>query len=373
MADDASWRDLPNKGMTMLPALVLALQTADTVRVTERLCADCEIRIDSVAVIGTADGAGALNGRQIVVARDRQGRYLVAGAASPSQVSVFDSHGAFLRRVGRSGGGPGEYRRIWRVYPYEGGVIITDDIAKRHTVLNANFEYVSSTPVIGTPEGMLVGPGGTRVEATIIRSGQDAGFSVFVKSAAGQVRHRLAPTPVPYRERMRDAYRRILTPGLTPADFWMTSRHEYAFARCWFVSGACTRFERPASWFPSRSPTESRTDESMEHIPPTPQLLGVSLDGPRFAWTISLVADARWREGLSKQTRPHVSIENADRYWDSVIERINVETGTVVASVRIDQALTLGPLTGGYSAFYTEQPDGVPRVVIVQLRVGGSR
>jgi hypothetical protein len=111
--------------MVALTSLLLltALQ-ADTIRLTERLCGGCEIQLEPTVTFGDDEGPGMVSSRT-VVAKDARGRYLVSDELSSSRLIVFSARGELLRTVGRSGGGAGEYGRIWQIAPVTDGVYLS--------------------------------------------------------------------------------------------------------------------------------------------------------------------------------------------------------------------------------------------------------
>ena len=349
--------------MIALP-LLLMLQLPDTVRIGERICARCELRVDSVGTIASGED---ISGFQLVVARDARGRWLIADGAGPPQIRVYDSTGRFERIVGRSGVGPNEYRRISGIVALSSGVVVADDFARRYTVLGADFRHVRTARSLGEPQGMLPGPGGTDAEAAILKAGPDAGYTLFFRDVRGRARSRQSPVPTPYREVAREFYRRTVSAAPGEQQFWLAQRHAYVFERCEFASTACTRYARRATWFPVPLLSELPAELSDE-APPLSRLQGVVQSDDRYLWAVSLVADRAWRAGLAKG-RVHAVVADPNRYWDSVIERIDLESHSVVASHRIDEALLWAPLAGGYAAFYREDAEGLPTLIFVRLSV----
>jgi hypothetical protein len=67
----------------------------------------CVIELDRIATL--SDSSGDLPEMRLYVEQDRQGRLLVP-AAYGAHFLVYDASGSLLRRVGRRGDGPGEFR-----------------------------------------------------------------------------------------------------------------------------------------------------------------------------------------------------------------------------------------------------------------------
>ena len=70
--------------------------------------------------------------------RLRDGRILFAEGGSGA-LKFFDSQGAFLRSLGRTGDGPGEFRSLYRVAELEDGrLAVLDPLLRRVTVFSAD-------------------------------------------------------------------------------------------------------------------------------------------------------------------------------------------------------------------------------------------
>jgi hypothetical protein len=61
-----------------------------------------------------------------------------------SELRMYDSTGHYLRTVGRSGQGPGEYRQLWNIAPLAGDSILAFDLLGRVSVLDGHGEYARS-------------------------------------------------------------------------------------------------------------------------------------------------------------------------------------------------------------------------------------
>lgn len=350
----------------MLTSLALLLLTAlqvDTVRLTERLCRACEIQLEPVATLGDADGPGMVSDRTVVV-RDSLGRILVADGLASSRLSVFSAQGTFLRSVGRAGGGPGEYGRIWQIAPVADGVYLYDDIRKRRTRLTLEFAYVGSRPALETPQSQVVRADGSGVMAALVPTRDRVGHTLHEFDSLGQLTRSMHAPGIPFREDLRQLFRREVAAAVDGASFWVANRYEYIFARCFFGPAACETYARAARWFPAPDPTNTRGPRGDR--PPAPILIGVSQESPSALWTITLVPDATWRSAIRQGNSTEWGIANFDGYYDTVIERIDLVTRRVIASRRIDPALRrfVGPAEAWH---YSETDDGVGRVHLVKL------
>ncbi len=345
----------------LLAALAFAMQS-DTVRISERICSACEIRLDPIATLGDTVGPGMLTSPNLVVAQDVRGRFLVANA--PSRFAVFSQRGAFLRAVGKLGGGPGEYRRIWQISPYANGILVHDDFAKRRTWLTNDFEVVDTKPALETPTSLALRRDGSGVFAAFIPTPQLAGYLLHDLDAEGSRTRSHSLSRLPFREDLRDLFDRDVSLSTDAARYWVNHRREYAFAHCRFGTESCRLYLRPARWFPA--PSMIVWTEVMGTQPPPPQMWGVSQDSQGYVWSLTWVADERWRSAVKLETRTEYRIVDFDRYYDTILEAIDPRTNAVVARRRFDPVFRrfVGP---GVLWRYREDDDGFGRIEIVRL------
>jgi hypothetical protein len=350
--------------MTLMLLLPLAIAQSDTFRLAERPCSDCAITLSRVVTLGDDDGPGAIT-LSARIAVDARGRYWLGHAGAPAQLAIFSPDGRFQRTVGRSGGGPGEFRRISRMIPFADGMVLFDDFAKRSTVMSLNFDVVDTRPAPQAPESVILRRNLTGVMSAIVPTADLIGFTLHLLNRQGELVGSFAPTGLPYRESMRELFLRGLSPATDTGRYWVSHRMEYAFSLCAHGRTECRLFLRPAGWFPRPAWGPS---PDMGTTPPSARLRGVSQDHPRFVWTISWVADARWRSALEKATRTEYRVTDFDRYYDTIVERIDVQAMRVVASVRIDQMVWdfAGP---GMAYWRYEDASGNPRVAVARLQL----
>jgi hypothetical protein len=111
------------------------------------------VRLVEEVRIGALEGADEyLFGRIVGVASGHNGAIYVADGEVPI-IRMYDARGKFIRNLGRSGGGPGEYRAIGGIRTLrDGHLALWDNRSQRITVYNPNGEYVRSHPV---PSGLF--------------------------------------------------------------------------------------------------------------------------------------------------------------------------------------------------------------------------
>ena len=74
------------------------------------------------------------------VAKDARGRFLVAPVVTPGTIAVFDSAGSFVKSLGRSGDGPGEFREVSAIQQGSADSILVLDSNGRITVVDPELE-----------------------------------------------------------------------------------------------------------------------------------------------------------------------------------------------------------------------------------------
>jgi len=346
--------------LTFLTLFVAA--QSDTVVLRESPCVSCAIRVESVARLGTASGDGMVTTHRVVVEVDPRGRYLVTTA--PTQLAVFEPSGTFLRVVGRSGGGPGEYRRIWRVASSQHAIVIYDDVARRRTELAPDFSVRSTRSFQEAPWSVLLRPDGGGIMSAIVPSRNEVGYLLHALDASGQRTASRQLSGIPYREDLSELFRRTLSHSATGDAFWSAHYREYAFERCRWDRSSCDVFVRAARWFPAS--VSGDWTERMGTNPPPSFLVSVSEAEPDVLWTLSWVADARWTDALRQVTTTEFEIVEFDRYFDSVIEHVDLASGRVLASRRFDEVFK-GFVAPGRIWRYAEDPDGFGRIEIGRL------
>lgn len=331
---------------------------ADTIVVIERLCDTCSIAATRIVTLGSDEGPGAV-GRPALVALDARGRYWVSSVDDPV-IQVYDSAGTFLRTVGRNGDGPGEFRMINVIKSSPMGVHVFDNASARWTKLNLDFRLSGTSTVQGEPHSARIVEDGAILGA-IVPTRNAVGFTLHKVNDKGQIVRSFGDTQIPYREDLRHLFQRTIGEDSDSLYFWAARQSEYAFERCSAESFHCQLFVREARWFrPHTRGIEPNRSES-----PAPVLVAVSSDNARYVWTLVWVADARWRSAVGGQGHTQ-RITDISKYFDTVVERIDVLSGQVVASRRIDLAIEdfIGPSM--VYAFRLDEND-IPRVEIMRL------
>jgi hypothetical protein len=336
-------------------------------------CSQCQIRLDHSV---TLDGNRSSQvGEPLTMARMSDGRILLNTMAGEPSIAVFDSTGAFMRRIGRRGGGPGEFQTIGRFKITGRDTLRIFDIsAQRMTVLTSTFALVQTLPVdIITTGDVEVLADGRIVAAQNISNAAAAGLPLHVIGKDGKIERSFgAENPEHRRE---DAH--LLWRSIAPAGndgVWAAHPTKYVF-ELWAFSGQKIReLERNVSWF--RPHNGSNGDNP--NAPPNPLIMDLRMDSTGKLWVIAHVADENWTSGLGNvrglYDRQVRGVADANKYWDSIIEVIDPVAGTLVASQRFDQLLRWID-ESAYARAYREDATGAPFIDVfrVSLTTSGQR
>jgi hypothetical protein len=325
------------------------------------LCERCTIRLDKYALLGSLDGPDAMT-EYAKLAVTSAGEILAAGAYEWGELIRFNRDAKPLGRVGRRGAGPGEQDHIMQVSIGRGDTIHILDSGRLNSFTSTGRPFAAHR-VPARTWGVLP-LGGSRFVVTAAVGTRDAiGFplhivdsSRIVKSFGGEY---TAVTPATQRQ----LYRVLASSG--PAHFWSAVSTSYVLER-WDGAGNLTAsFTRNPEWFLTRSFEASATT-----LPPTSTIRGLYHDGGRYVWVIAVVADENWKAmplhptGIPGEKRnPRV---NKNKQRDTIIEVIDLQTSTVIASARYD--LVLEHIGGRYLYSYEER-ESVPTYQLWQFRL----
>jgi hypothetical protein len=319
----------------LLLAALLAPQ--DTVRWSAPSCDGCRVELAQAGRLGPFDGR--TNAKAI--ARDSRGRFIVA-QPTPA-VFVLDRRGRKVGTLGRSGEGPGEYQAPRTVVVLAGDtVVVLDPRLRRANLYDPAGRFVRTfvTPS-GSGAGEAVAYGRGILMSAIDLSPQGAGFPLHELTSDGGYRKwaDARPIVVPDVGNLSDRY-------LAAAGKRVWAQHarlEPVVAELGAGGKVHRLFLRDASWYERLTPAE--LTERIQSGSRQPHSLGAGVwEGDGILWVLWQVGDKRWESALSAE-QPTVDgvkqrrIEDPTRYWDMYLEAVDVETGSLLASARIDRTL----------------------------------
>lgn len=302
-------------------------------------CASCEIVITrTIARLGRGDRDFQL-GRQPAFAVDSGGR-IVTGPVETGGFAVFDSAGSLIRRVGRFGGGPLEFRMIAFIAPGpRNSMWIADQLARRMTIVENGYERARSFNLEHAVSDLVPLSDGRALISVPTQDGGPLGQPIRLLSenggSAGAFGNSTRSVEVPHRF---GSARRI-----APADggtVWVTWLDRYRIER-WDRTGKQTQVIEPrVTWFPpaTSDPVPGQADERK----PFPSLSHVYQESDSVLWAVVVLADANWKAASGSSTgrvveRRRLSLAENAPFYDTVIEALDPRTGRVLASVRRDE------------------------------------
>jgi hypothetical protein len=220
----------------------------------------------SVATTIREDGPGAGPLGRIAVNADSS-LWAVAEGFNPSQVTVYSSSGAYVRTLGRTGDGPGEFRNVMTLATLGDSLFVYDNVHLRESVFDFSGRLHRSRGVPPRPfravpfrDGRLVvnaqdtSPGRVGAQHHVIDSA--GGTIISFPGAGGRFRADEAALD-----------RRSLTRA-SASTFWSAPPNHYVIEH-WELSGELlARLVRDVEWFqPHR-----QTDVFRPEIPPEPRI-----------------------------------------------------------------------------------------------------
>ncbi len=295
------------------------------------VCAGCSIVMERKLTIGMT-APGKLLDHETILSVDRRGRFY-APTPSSGTVHVFDSTGRFLRSIGRSGGGPGEFSDPAMILFAQRDTMHVIDIAKqRRSVFTPEYGFIAAH-VLPTLVVDAAFAGRYMVLNGMSMSAQHIGDPLLLIDSAGRVERTFgAASPIVDPRRPFDMSR-MLAPSQS-GTFWSAWQNKYVIER-WDTAGTwLLQITRAAAWF---KPWIALARGAPRAIPPTPRIIGVQEDNAGRLWVLIPVADANWK--------PHPASSGTDfakdyeEMFDTIIEVIDYRRRELVLSQRVKQDL----------------------------------
>lgn len=338
-------------------ALSLSAQDTVTVAADDIICGDCVITLDTVVTIGGLDGPGLEVLRSTSeVAVDRLGRILIS-EGRVSHFSVFDSTGTFLRTVGRSGQGPGEYSFISHINAGPRYIHVFD--MRRRTLLDHDFNPVKIDIVPVQVSYSWVTESDVIAFTADLRTREAVGHPLHLLRPTGEISSHGGDGSV-YRRRDQEELMATSVAGDDEA--------------LWLVQYESNRLIR---WDLAEKPTISRVferaiEEFDRHDPetwPGAANLGSMLDEDGL-WIVWRAPESGWDPDGSERppTRPMRTIV------DSWVDLVDPSTGRTIARHWSDGFLKGFAPGSRYVFAYEESEAGVPYIHLMEpaLSRGGQ-
>ena len=326
------------------------------------ICSECKLELTEVVRLGDVDGLGMIESANPTVTWSAEVGYTVVG---PTFFQVFDDNGRFLRRVGREGDGPGEFRGAGDVHVV-GGQLVALDYAKRAWVIFDTVGQFVDQRRYGFVGGQFVPVGGSQVVVVAMdRSPSVVGYPlhlVDIESGAPSLHFGSTESWVftPYAENVKGSM--VSRPGTV---WWGTAASPRV--QEWSVSNQLLRvIEGELPWFPEVTELIDPTQG-----PPSTLLQSLALDDGGRLWMTVRIADPEWRdvEVIRDEEGPYVPSNRRIDYLDTRLDIFDLQSRRHLGSYFWDNPNGSIFDLGGEPAIriveYTEET--LPQVVIYRI------
>jgi hypothetical protein len=328
-------------------------------------CSNCAIHADTLLQIRDPEGRAGLAAPSGIT-RTSAGSWVVTSFENPGRVSLFSSTGRFVRTVGRTGDGPGEFRSATLATFGPGdSVWIFDSQLMRATVLDSSLRYARSFRVVASPPlDLVVFPDSRIVIGAEYRTGERAGYPLHIIEPSGSLSRSIGTDAPAYHRGSPSVSRRSFWPA-SSTSIWTADIVRYRIQQ-WSLAGAKLKeIVRNVDWFRPHTTFPYPADRASQ--PPPPGVISVHQDSTGLLWTLVRVPDPRWKNAVGPRQnvlgRTVTGVLDRDRYWDTLVEVLDPTTGNLVASLRVD--VVLQRFVANRSAFhYYEDSVGEPTIVI---------
>ena len=293
-------------------------------------CTNCEIVLERVGEMSDASDPGALPDNRVYAERDAAGR-LYTVSRKKDAVLVFSADGTLIKRLGRTGDGPGEFRSVRRVLIGPLDSIYVADWSLRINVFSPELNFVRLRSVSYSPS-LVLNDGGLIV-ADQIRTPEKIGYPVHSLRANGEFEKSFGVDTPLYRPDLKLITDRLAAKA-THGGIWTLPQGRYLFERWDPHTGLRKQsITVQSSWF--QTIAKWSVDERYR---PASVIESFSEDDG-LLWVLFRVADTDWAVPPQANTERPISAEEYNRTFDWIIEAVDVNTGRVAASKRFPNVL----------------------------------
>ena len=302
-----------------------------------------------------------------VVRQDGMGRYWALSGFEPPM--LFDQSGRFLRRVGRTGSGPGEFERLQDIISLPGDSVLVIEVgraqvlgpdlrATRRIILNRQLypgvvlEWPSAVVLSGDVGGQYLG----RRRAHLVdlsRGGAQMANQLEYDDAAPRVAF---PSAGVFELAFSPSSRGV----------WSADPFIYRLVQWNRTRGITTILQRRPEWFATRSEFWNGNAST----PPPPRIAAMHEDESGLLWVYVLVAAPDWETAWARTRRSSREVNPTDvdvlQLFQTTVEVIDPVQRRVVARTRRREFL-VDVLPGNRAVFYDEDSRGEPRVMVNTL------
>lgn len=325
-------------------------------------CDACSIELLPVGTISDRADPGALPERMAYVARRSDGT-LVTVHASGSSVLIYRPDGTLVERIGKFGGGPGEYQRIRRVLVGTADTLIVSDWGQgRTTVLDESLTVVRTQtsallPTLALKHGRLL-------MADEIHTPELIGYPLHTIGPDGVIEHSFGAVRPEYSPNARLATSRIAT--MAPdGSVWSVPPGRYMLEQWDAYTG--TRLDSFEVNDPAIVPISAWPDDWRS--PPPGIIESIWTDDESRIFLLLRVADKAWQPRATGDAEVAYGVDEYDRTFDWIIHVVDPVSRRVVARLEHPTALWGRPGSGVLSSRTTDGDGEVVEFVVVQPRL----
>jgi len=344
--------------------------TAQVVISSAPSCAECRVRLTTVATLGSMTGVDALGPTVSRVAADPLGRYWVF---SPGRMPlVFSSTGEFIREVGRRGRGPGEMMNPHALWALPGDSVGVFDVGGTVSVFDSTLQFrrsfkvpvlsMSAATVLEWPHRVIVN-GQVGGGAGLPLHEVDASATPRITSSFGpdDVAQRPNPQMSPFHH----------ISAATNAGYWTSAAVSYDITRWNFRNTRMYTLLRRPDWFSGPSDGLSGGPNK----PPSPVLVGVAEDAEGRLCAVARVPSPTYKAAYDNSRIPNRGKAelrsdriDSELLYNTAIEIIDPRAQQLVAS-RTVKGYALNVLPGCRLALQQTDDTGVLTVRILRLDI----
>ncbi len=353
--------------MAGLIALLVASPAVSQAVADSPACDDCEVRFSRLTALGAQDDDGIVSSIAVGVAALGDSLFGVFEPSVPGRLKLHRrGDGSYLRTLGSSGQGPGEYTGIHRVLQHaDGSVTLIDSGNGRLNSLDDELRFVDSTPFRVRPFRSALARDSVLFVNAMTPGSAPEGHLLHLVGLDGEIRISFGGDGSPLDLRPgRHVLQRVIAANdsllvAAPQNEYRLDLYDY--------SGALVRsISREAKWFEPHDDTGARI--RLPAPPPNPKIRELAWDSEGRLWVVSWVPDPEWPESVREASELYGP--NRNDHYDTVVEVLDLAEMKVIARGRYDRALQ-GHVSGASLTFHevVQLPTGFLEVGIVRAEL----
>lgn len=319
-------------------------------------CPGCRVDLRPIARLGSPSDPSSVApdaiGMDCSVGRLSSETFVVGSMVGGGEIFLYGTDGAYERSLGSRGEGPGEFStQVRLIVGPKDTLYVRDDRLGRLTVLSPEGEYVRSFATPGFVRAFaLLDNGGILFHPNPARLGEEL---FQLKDRDGRLLGGFGS--VSRQPPETDGY--VVAPS-SLGGFWTSSIWEYELSRWGSPDHLELTISREVDWFPRGG----RYAEGMPlTIPSAPVLKHLWQENEDRIWVFAYVPDSNWEPGL----RMDPNLEWMSQAFDTMVEVIDLGSGSALVSARFDRAL--GVVCGSNLVFdVLETEDGDTRLQVYE-------